>query len=567
MGGAAIAFLSGLGAGYLSQTEKNKDRERQTKLDQVTFDRADRETETYNREKKDRDALREAGTPVKVNSNAAMLGTSGQPTLYEDAGVAGSDYRQARNMAEQTGAEFTDQAPTPAVSVAGKQYDTLASAQGAATAANTPEARTQRVMAAVSGIDPIKALDLENQQVTRGRETTKFTQEQSDRQWRQDLGTAMQSGHEGLAAMVSKSQGGPMAGVNLKPVPSADGKTVTYAKVNADGTTTPTNLTFSNDQSGITQAAYMLDKAITPEHRMDNEMKRVSEARLSKSADSLGTYHEALAGAAGVRAEAMTTKAENGSGKSAYERMPEDLRLQYQGHLKAAKDARDEVRKLEIANNGELSGAALALTDRIKKEAAGSDMKASALLRQYRTEDPPTDQLGFRKPTTTGAVGNATPAVQAARDVEAGDIMMREYGGDVAKAQASANELAGEVKRAKGETKAMLQSHLDRLNSGIRNASQSGAPPAVQPARATVMAANSPVQVASKAPVAAIIPEPPPQFRQMGLQSMPNPLFAQWQQQYGQAYAEQQQAAQVASSQAATTAKATFNPYSQNRVK
>ena len=563
----ALAFLAGFGTGYLNQTEKERDRARQEKLDKITFDKADRETETYDRDKKDRDTLQAAGAPVAVNSNAAMLGTSGQPALYEDAGVAGSDFRQARNMAEQTGVAFTDQAPTPAISVAGKQYQDIGAAKTAATAANAPEARSQRIIAAMSGIDPVKSLDLEHQQVSRGRETTKFTQEQADRQWQRDIGEAMPGGHEGLAALVSKSQGGPMAGVNLKATPSADGSTVTYTKTNADGTSEPTNLTFPNTQAGVIQAAYMLDKSISPAHRMDNIMKNTVEARLSKSADSVDKYHDALSAAAGVRADAAATKAEGG-GKSPYERMPEDLRLQYSGHLKAAEKARDDVRKLEINNGGELTGAALVTADRYKKEAASYENKANLLLNQYRQPDATADKLGYRKPIATGAVGNATPAVQAARDVEAGDILMREYGGDLAEAQASANELAGEVKRAKGDAKAMLQSHLDRLNSGIRNASQSGAPPAVQ-ARppATVMAANSPVQVASKAPVAEIIPEPPPQFRQIGLQSMPNPLFAQWQQQYGQAYAAQQQAVQIASAQAATSAKSAFNPYPQNRVK
>ena len=68
------------------------------------------------------------------------------------------------------------------------------------------------------------------------------------------------------------------------------------------------------------------------------------------------------------------------------------------------------MRKLEISIGGELTGAALATADRYKKEAAGYELKANALMGQYRTQDAPVDQLGFRKPQTQGPKGPTNKA-------------------------------------------------------------------------------------------------------------------------------------------------------------
>ena len=182
MARSAIAFLAGLGTGYLNQTEKEKDRERQAKIDQITFDKADRDTEQYNKDKTDKANLAAAFKPATVNEQAATSDISGKPVLYENADVAQSDYRQARAMAENgtpEAAPATINAPKPSFATAGRAYNDRASAQTGADLYNRPEAQNQRVITALGGVDPLKALDLENQQTQRGRETVKYTQEQT----------------------------------------------------------------------------------------------------------------------------------------------------------------------------------------------------------------------------------------------------------------------------------------------------------------------------------------------------------------------------------------------------
>ncbi|MBX3653184.1 MAG: hypothetical protein KF686_03300 [Ramlibacter sp.] len=150
----AVAFIAGLGSGILGGIEKNKQEDRQKKLDARSDQEFDWKKGEQEQKERARKAVADAAQPVTVNENAATLDVSGKPVLYEDADVAGSDQRQAERMG-QTGTTLQ-----PAIAAGGIQYDNKAAAQAAASAANTPEAVTSRQADALAGIDPERAAAL-----------------------------------------------------------------------------------------------------------------------------------------------------------------------------------------------------------------------------------------------------------------------------------------------------------------------------------------------------------------------------------------------------------------------
>lgn len=168
----ALAFIAGLGTGYLNQSDKNKQQERQDKRDARDDERYEFEKGERTEAKAKKQALADAYKSTSVNESAVTLDVSGKPVLYEDAGVANSDYRQARNMAQNTGIPVTPaivdpgtappSAPTPPQAPAfsapkqtfaagGIAYQDRAGAQAGADAYNAPAEKVKRGVAALHG--------------------------------------------------------------------------------------------------------------------------------------------------------------------------------------------------------------------------------------------------------------------------------------------------------------------------------------------------------------------------------------------------------------------------------
>lgn len=173
----AIAFLAGLGSGYLKQSQLQDEQARQDEDRRMKREKHDADMqEVADRRRKDK-ALADAGATVAVNEDAATLDTSGKTTVYDNADVAGSDYRQARQMQEQTGAPVTAEAPKKVFAAAGLPYDTKAGAQAAADTANAPEARRARQIAALDGIGkPLEAQQLQSAVTTNKAQAMQLSQ-------------------------------------------------------------------------------------------------------------------------------------------------------------------------------------------------------------------------------------------------------------------------------------------------------------------------------------------------------------------------------------------------------
>lgn len=290
-GNAALAFLAGLGKGYMSESMRQSDKTRQDKMDQIKFDEADAAKAERDRLKSMRAQMGDAAAPVTADPNmvapASMdnrdVGQPGEQPLLQEG------YR----VGNQT---FPDQA----------------AAQAAAMPQNTPDARMARMSDVMMRAgEPVAAQNLRTgamhekagqlalDEATRKAITDKFNE---------DLGTRVNS-FDDLGAFITSSKGdGQNGALQMKPQISADGKTVTMVKLGPDGTETATPYTFSNDAAGLVRAKAMLSK-IPVEHQLTHlhsqaqeETARKAQETAAKAQESLSRYHDAMAGAAQMRA-------------------------------------------------------------------------------------------------------------------------------------------------------------------------------------------------------------------------------------------------------------------------
>jgi hypothetical protein len=531
------SFIAGLGTGIVSGSRYQDEQERLKKkdqMDQETHDAqmdaaADAKTERKQKLANEK-ALRDAAAPVAVTQGADVSGISGNgPAQYDSADVAASDVRQATTMADATGNAAPAVTVAPKFAAGGIRFDDPAAAQAAATAANAPQARQQRMQTAMEQTGDFAgaaSLRSSNLQAQAAQQTL------SDSIWKHDLGAAMQMGHDGLADLVSKSEAGPMSGHSIKAVPSPDGKTVTYNKVGADGSMTPTNLTFSNDQAGIAQAAYMLDKTVTPEHRVEYAIKSAKTDAEVKELNAKAGYWEAngqkqsaLAANGGTakKADHFDEKEWNNAAKidKGVVSLPNafgdkdvesgDLRSAYLQVFNAAKSSGDfapnEAVEHATTTVVRLKNAAQARVDAAKaadpKSALTIDQAVRSIMKEAQAAKPAASATPGTAPAPTGAAsgvpgkpgpngtvygpnGHATvpTGTQTSMDAAAGQMIIRsEYGGDVDKAKADIAQADAAIARAKGDQKAILQGWRNRVQAGV-DAMQKAPPAAAAPAAA-----------------------------------------------------------------------------------
>ena len=290
--GGLASFAANLANGYMRGKEHQREIARQEKQDEYQASQQGRENTL-------RTGLSNAAAP------ATMTPVEGSVLPQDQAGPSLQMYR-----------------------VKGMGLDETTSDQAAASkslaAYSAPEAVAMRQAGVYrTNAMPDKAMSLENAVVSRGRETEKYEADKrttkhnedtraidlANKAWRQKVGQAMfkpgETALSGLTELISESEFGPMKGKKVKDVLSADGKTVVMHVINADGSLTPTGLKFSNDQEGVTRAAYALDMAVTPEHRYDNFVAETKNAQQQKKDDKRDAetvrHNKAMEGLKGKR--------------------------------------------------------------------------------------------------------------------------------------------------------------------------------------------------------------------------------------------------------------------------
>lgn len=506
MASNAIAFIAGLGTGMLNAQEKKRLQEREAKKDAQDDAVFDSRMDDVREKKKERAALAEAGKTVTVNDSASTLDTSGKPVLYEDPGVASSDFRQARSMAESTGTAMTGSAPVQTVSAGGQAFASTALAKAAADQANTPAGRAQRTAAALYGVGkPAEAMQLE----AGSKQAQVADMQLAEQRWRTDLGAAMQGGHDGLAKLLTNTQADGLAQHKVQPVKNADG-TITYNLLQEDGTLKPLpQLTFPDTEDGVVHAAYQLDKFVTPAQRMDHNLKTAKEAREGRESDAKAGYYDSMANAKDVAAA---------NPKTGIDRMSEVDKLTLQNLNKQRDTIHTAITKAQAEGSfDDKSPNAGAL----RTQLAGLNLRERQLTAKYSGEAAP-DPLGIRKPAPApaSAGGAKTGAVTGSGTAKEGqvDILNQE----MTKATAARDKpgiTADERTRAEADI-ASLTKELQRL--GVK----AGAPAPSMAATAGVAA-----PAAAPAPVAkAKAPAPSPAPAQAVAKAETSPVEAAGQQ-------------------------------------
>lgn len=246
-----IALMAG--AAYKQhQTEKRErqrdDEDRAEVLEKRKFERSERE-----RTLAARDAVAQAYTPVNVTQEQLP-----GPTMPEEPAL-------------------------PTLPKAGdKFFSTPGEATDAAAKANDPMAQADRASKALLGMG-----DVAGAQAIRGSaRKEKLDGLQLDEAQRKALSQAFDDSlqplatHDAIAEMVSGSNLG--GALQLKAVPSADGKSVEYHVVGADGSTKPSGYSFENSTKGLLEAKAAMSKLTPVTQKLEYLHKQDQQRRLAE---------------------------------------------------------------------------------------------------------------------------------------------------------------------------------------------------------------------------------------------------------------------------------------------
>lgn len=580
MSNAAIAFLAGMGGGYLSQKDKNREQERQDAKDAMQKQEFDARMAELDQAKKDRQALRDAGTAATVNTNAATLDTGDGPKVYDmpagvdSTGVAQSDARQFSrlqantaaqqpaaqpqpSMAAQVGAgqpapvDQTAQpivadpaqptapaapaiTPTvaPAFAVRGTAYPNQAAAQGAADQYNATDAYNQRVIAATRGIDPVKAIQLDQQ-------TTEFKAKQlaAARQLKKegvlDTAEAFQRGDVDAMKKAFNSGGDAkiVGDIQIKPesrdipgVGTIPGYSATFTVQNKDGTTQTITRNSVDTNMALMPFKQLLDVNLA-------NKKQASEGDLNAAKVN---YYNSFAN----QKDALADNVGNGKPGS-IDRMSEIDKAT----LLNINKQRDAITTAIIKGRAdgsfqEDSPGAKALNTQL----ATLNLKQQQLQEKYGDGGSAPDPMGLRG--SKGGSKSPSKGEAGMRASASGDMGQKPGALDAEIRQTQADMM----KVTDAPSKQALQEHLVYLqgqkqrygaNPAPSLAAQTSAPaaaPAAAPATTNMAAQTTP----------ASIPAPPPRTLGLGGGGRPNPGYAAWEKQYGAAYLTQQQQADAA---------------------
>lgn len=224
--------LSSLISGFLGTY--NAAQEIQRRDDDADFQRGQRERTLRMQGEEDnlRASMKDAAAPATVDQTAMK-----------------SDDQDNRDVGQPGEA-----APTPTgFSVKGKTYATMAEAQGAADAYNAPDQMNARMsQALLRGGKPAEAAQLRaaaTQEKVSGLQLSDLERQHANQKF-----------DDALAGLGSFDD---IAGfTKTKPLVSADGKSVSFQQVGADGTTKDLPYRFSNDAKGLSEAKSMMSKSL-----------------------------------------------------------------------------------------------------------------------------------------------------------------------------------------------------------------------------------------------------------------------------------------------------------------
>lgn len=435
MSNGILGFVAGLGTGYMGAKQRQEEKERQDRMDQITVDRAARETEQYNLEKADKAALRTAVAPAQLQAGA---GGVLKPDTADNIDVGQPGEPQAQVNADNTAVvpgSATNGMSDQGFRVNGQGFATKDAAQGAATAYDKPEAKFGRYIQAMQGIDFAKAQAAQLTQV----QLQEHQQTVADKALRKRV-SGLKTPEE-IATMISESPADGQGGaLKVRAVVSGDGKAFSFIKVNPDGTEEPIPGGFANDEKGMEQARMKVAGYLTPEMRMQHyqweqqqeqhasefkETKQFQEKQLAETTRHNTADEKNTAAARGIAQATLDFQREKARLDDPTYNLPPAVKLQTQG-LQAQVAAINKAYANALVADPAFENSPNA--EALKRQMATANEKIGNLVSQYVKEDPKAkaaggDKFGVRAAgAPPAAPAAATPAAVAAANGAAAPV-------------------------------------------------------------------------------------------------------------------------------------------------
>lgn len=315
MSNSLLSFVGGMGAGAMSQYERNKDRARQDRQDD-RLDRQEQRQMTLDAQSKElHDERMEEVKRNKANRQSDI--EAAKPVVAQNAweqSVQGMTPEQQQDLAEKM--SYGEVEGTKTYEVQGKSYGADKAASDVALAqANTPEAKQARLVqnmrntARFSEADQLetahrqgKAADMTLRTGERAEKAAKL--QEANTVWNTAVMDSVKKHgnvHAGLAAIMSESEIGPVSGVKFSSVPSKDGKTVQYIATDASGKQSVFK-TYATGEAGAMEALQD-SMRVSPETQLQFMAERQARAAAAEKAKMDAAEHAAkikLMGAQGL---------------------------------------------------------------------------------------------------------------------------------------------------------------------------------------------------------------------------------------------------------------------------
>lgn len=234
MSRSMVAFLAGLGGGYLRAQDKVADDERQAKRDARDDARFNREQKAWEEQDRLNQDLKDAAAPRTV-VDGTVTESGGNKVLTTDPAQTAAIQKTLAEEAEMRGeAAPTTRAGQGVVGAMARGNEIVTDGQADAGKLNTADARNERVLGALQKNGQVeRALSMQNslleQQAKRlGLDVAQaqFADEQFNRRLNERL--AGPDFVQQAAQMFTETQVGGLAGAAVTARPTADGKRVEY---------------------------------------------------------------------------------------------------------------------------------------------------------------------------------------------------------------------------------------------------------------------------------------------------------------------------------------------------
>ena len=228
------SFLVGMGGGYIKARDKEYERERQAKDDAWQEEQRNRQRSEWSEKDALKTSMKDAFADRSTIEGTAVTGTSGT-NLYKDPAQAQAAADEARIEAEMQGESPSSVATMKATGITGnmsKGHQITTDPVDLASL-NSRDAKMARgVNALMAAGDPEKAIGMENTVMENQAKKLglnvaqlKFSDDQFNRKMQETLSREGDFWGNASQVLTDTSLGG-LAGVQVKPVVSADGKTV-----------------------------------------------------------------------------------------------------------------------------------------------------------------------------------------------------------------------------------------------------------------------------------------------------------------------------------------------------